>query len=389
MTNPLIELTKHGQSIWYDNLNRELIRTAELQRLVEEDGVTGGTSNPSIFEKAIGAGDAYDDHLRALVAKDLSLEEIFDALTIEDIRLCCDVFAPIYDRTAAFDGYSSLEVSPEIAYNTKATTADAMRLFAALERPNAMIKIPGTPDGLQPIEDCLADGVNINITLLFGVDNYEQVALRYLRALERRVQAGLPIDRISSVASFFVSRVDSAVDAELEARIATAAGEIERDRLRALMGKAGVANAKVAYAKFKELFSGPRWEALAAKGARVQRPLWASTGTKNPAYSDVLYIEELIGPDTINTMPQATLEAFRDHGVVRDTLEENVDVAFAQLAELEAIGIDFKAITDKLQVDGVKLFSEAFAKAGETLERKRKELRAELERGIGATASDR
>jgi transaldolase len=377
MTNPLIELTKHNQSIWYDNLNRELIRTGELQRLVSVDGVTGGTSNPSIFEKAIGAGTAYDDHLRQLATQELSLAEIFDALTIEDIRLCCDVFAPIYDRTAAFDGYASLEVSPEIAYDMKATTADAMRLFAALERPNAMIKIPGTPEGLQSIEDCLADGANINITLLFGVENYEQVALRYLRALERRVEAGLPIDRIASVASFFVSRVDSAVDTELEARIATAASEIERDRLRALMGKAGVANAKVAYARFKELFSGARWEALAAKGARVQRPLWASTGTKNPAYSDVLYIEELIGPDTINTMPQATLEAFKDHGIVRDTLEQDVDAASAQLAELEAIGVDFKAITDKLQVDGV------------TLERKRTELRAEMGRGIGATATDR
>jgi transaldolase len=388
MTSPLNELTRHGQSIWYDNLNRELLRSGELARMVLEDGVTGGTSNPSIFEKAIGSGDAYDEHLQELADQDLSLDEVYDELTTTDVRMSCDVFASIYDRTDSADGYASLEVSPEIANDTNATTHDARRLFAHLDRANAMIKIPGTPAGLQSIEDCLAHGLNINITLLFGVENYEQVALRYLAALERRVAAGVPIDRSASVASFFVSRVDTNVDKLLDAKIAATASDLEKRRLEALKGKAGVANAKIAYAKYKEIFSGPRWEALAAKGARVQRPLWASTGTKNPAYSDVLYIDELIGPDTINTMPQATLDAFRDHGVVRDTLEQDVDTAFRHVDELREVGIDLKQVTDELQVDGVKLFSEAFANARASVEKKLGEAKSGVKRGIGAT-SDR
>jgi transaldolase len=386
--NPLLKLKGCGQSPWYDNIERELILSGGLLQLITEDGIVGVTSNPSIFEKAIGSGAAYDDHIRQLVSRDLTLDQIFDELTTTDVRLSCDVFAPSYERAAAADGYASLEVSPEIANDTETTERDARRLFAALDRPNAMIKIPGTPAGLQAIEDCLADGLNINITLLFGVDNYEQVALRYLTALERRVAAGQPVDRISSVASFFVSRVDTNTDKLLDAQIAATTSDLEKRRLEALRGKAGVANAKIAYAKFKEIFSGPRWDALAARGARVQRPLWASTGTKNPAYSDVLYIEELIGPDTINTMPQATLEAFRDHGIVRDTLEQDVDASFRHVEELREVGIDLHEVTDALQVDGVKLFSDAFANARATVERKCVELKAEMERGIGA-ARDR
>jgi transaldolase len=361
MTNPLLELKNRGQSVWYDNLNRDFIRTGALQRLVDGDGISGGTSNPSIFEKALSASDAYDDHLRDLVRQGLSLPEIYDALTTTDVQLSCDVFAPIYERTRGADGYASLEVSPEIANDTEATTRDAKRLFAALDRPNAMIKIPGTQPGLTSIEDCLADGVNINITLLFGVENYEQVAWAYIRALERRREAGLPIDRIASVASFFVSRVDTAADKKLE--------EIGRTDLS---GKAGVANAKIAYAKFKEIRASDRWQALEAAGARVQRPLWASTSTKNPAYRDVIYADELIGPDTINTMPDVTMEAFRDHGVLRgDTLDDDVDGAFRHVETLEGLGIDFRALTDQLQVDGVRLFSEAFHKANEALRENR------------------
>lgn len=359
MSNPLHELSGRGQSIWYDNLNRELIRTGALRRMVDEDAVTGGTSNPSIFEKAVGASDAYDDDIRTLAAAGKSTEGVFDALTIKDIQLCCDLFSSVYERTDAADGYCSLEVSPEIAYDGEATARDAKRLFAALGKPNAMIKIPGTQQGLQAVEDCLAVGLNVNITLLFGVENYEQVALAYIRALETRVQAGEPIDRIASVASFFVSRVDTLVDQKLEAL-----GRSD------LSGKVGVANAKIAYAKFREIFSGERWEALAAKGARVQRPLWASTSTKNPSYRDVIYVEELIGPHTINTMPQVTLDAFRDHGVVRDSIEEDVNDAFAHVKALSDAGVDLREVTDELQTQGVQLFSDSFRKAFETVRMK-------------------
>lgn len=358
--NPLHELAGHGQSIWYDNLNRELIRSGALRRIIDEDAVTGGTSNPSIFEKAVGASDVYDDDIRILAHDGKPAAEIFDALTVKDIQLCCELFAPIYESTDAVDGYCSLEVSPEIAFDGAATARDARRLFAALGKPNAMIKIPGTQEGLPAVEECLVAGLNINITLLFGVENHEQVALTYIRALERRVQAGEPVDRIASVASFFVSRVDTLVDQRLEA-----AGRMD------LSGKAGVANAKIAYAKFKEVFSGPRWEALAAKGARVQRPLWASTSTKNPSYRDVIYVEELIGPHTINTMPQVTLDAFRDHGVARQSLEEDVAGALEHVEALRAAGVDLREVTDELQTQGVKLFSDSFGAAFNTVSSKR------------------
>lgn len=374
MTNPLLQLKDPGQSVWYDNLNRDLIRSGELQRLVNEDGVSGGTSNPAIFEKAVGASDAYDDDIRELAGQGLGLDEVFDGLTVTDIQLSCDIFAPIYRETAAADGYASLEVSPEIANDTEKTVYDAKRLFGALDRHNAMIKIPGTPAGLPAIEDCLASGLNINITLLFGVENYEKVAWAYVSALEKRRDAGLPIDRIGSVASFFVSRVDTLVDQKLE----------ELGRMD-LAGQAGVANAKIAYAKFQEVFGSERWKPLEAAGARVQRPLWASTSTKNPSYRDVIYVEELIGRNTVNTMPQNTLEAFRDHGVVRpDSIEEGVGEAFALMRDLESAGIDFSAVTDELQVQGVKVFSDSFARARETVEQKRAKIAEEM--GVGAAA---
>ncbi len=385
MANQLLELKSQRQSVWYDNLNRELIKTGALQRLVDNDGVSGGTSNPSIFEKAVGASDAYDEHLAEIVRPDVSLDETYDALTVTDVGLSADIFRGVYDETEGADGYASLEVSPLIADDTETTTSEATRLFAALDRPNAMIKIPGTPEGLPAVERSLADGININITLLFGVDSYEQVALAYLAALEKRARADLPLDRIGSVASFFVSRVDSLVDGRLEEKIKAVQSDLERQRLSALLGKAGVANAKIAYAKFQEIFSGDRWAALAARGARVQRCLWASTSTKNPDYRDVLYVEELIGPDTINTMPQNTLDAFRDHGVVAATLAKGVDDARAHIRELEAVGIDFRAVTDELQVQGVKLFADSFAKARATVEEKRDRILAGG-KGIGAAS---
>jgi transaldolase len=382
MTNRLQELAKYGQSVWYDNLNRELIRSGELQRMVDEDNVSGGTSNPSIFEKAVAAGDAYDADISRLVDEGRSLTEIYDALTITDVQLSCDIFRPVYDRTSGADGYASLEVSPEIAYDTAATTADAKRLFAALSRPNAMIKIPGTPQGLPSIEECLADGCNINITLLFGVENYADVARAYIRALETRLSRGQRIDNIASVASFFVSRVDTLVDKELDEAIAAGG---DRAKLEALKGKAGVANARIAYAKYKEIFAGERWQKLAAAGARVQRCLWASTSTKNPTYRDVIYVEELIGPDTINTMPQNTLDAFKDHGELRgNTVEEDVDGAFAHVRALADAGIDLRAVTAELQTQGVELFSESFARANATVREKRD--RILTEKGAGTAA---
>jgi len=299
------------------------------------------------------------------------LPQIYDELTTTDVGMSTDVFRAIYDETEGADGFASLEVSPLIANDTQASIEAAKRLFAKLDRPNAMIKIPGTPDGIPAIERCLADGLNINITLLFGVENYEQVAWAYVSALEKRWAAGKPINRIASVASFFVSRVDTLTDKKLEERIAKAGIEKERNELKSLLGKAGIANAKIAYAKYNEIFSGTRWKVLADGGARVQRCLWASTSTKNPNYRDVMYAEGLIGPDTINTMPQTTLDAFRDHGVVAPTLVKDVDEAFATIQRLEAVGIDFKAVTDELQVEGVRLFSESFAKANESIKQKR------------------
>lgn len=370
MPNPLLKLKDYGQSVWYDNLNRALLVSDELKRMRDEDGLSGGTSNPSIFEKALSASDVYDEHLRQLVAEGRNLAEIYDALTITDVQRSADVFLPVYERTDTADGYVSLEVSPELAYDTEATIAEARRLFRALDRPNAMVKIPGTPAGLPAIEQCLSDAININITLLFGVENYERVAWAYISALEKRLAVRQPLDRVASVASFFVSRVDTLVDEKLQQKLAAARSDEEREHLRSLSGKSAVANAKIAYAKYKQIFASERWRDLAQAGARVQRCLWASTGTKNPAYRDVIYVEELIGPNTVNTMPQSTLDAFRDHGVVAPTLQTGVDEAFETIRRVEEAGIDFRAVTDELQVQGVELFVNSFQKATESIRQK-------------------
>lgn len=376
MPNPLRELKKHGQSVWYDNLNRELIATSRLRQMVDEDGVTGGTSNPSIFEKAIAAGDHYAADLERLTRAGKDTAAIYDELTLTDIRESCDVFMPAYESAEGHDGFASLEVSPHLAHDTVQTTSEARRLFGALDRPNAMIKIPGTPAGLPAIEQCLADGININVTLLFGAENYEQVAWTYISALEKRVAAGQPVNRIASVASFFVSRVDTLVDEKLQALLASSSNRMQRMHLEMLLGKAGIANAKIAYAKYQEIFSSTRWKKLAEHGARVQRCLWASTSTKNPGYRDVMYVEGLIGPDTVNTLPQNTLDAFREHGVLARTLDADAEGAFAHIRALENEGIGFQAVTDELQVQGVQLFIDSFDQANATIERKREGLLA-------------
>ncbi len=378
MPNPLLDLKRLGQSIWYDDLNRSLLTSGELQRMVDEDGVTGGTSNPTIFEKAVSGTNAYDDPLRELVPQGKKIPELYDDLTITDVGMSADIFRRAYDETEGRDGFASLEVSPDIAYDTAASIQAAKRLFSRLARPNAMIKIPGTQEGLPAIERCAADGLNINITLLFGVENYEQVAWAYISALEKRVSQGQPVDRIASVASFFVSRVDTLTDQKLGEKIAAAKSDAERRELESLLGKAAVANAKIAYAKFKEIFSSSRWKALEAKGARLQRPLWASTSTKNPKYPDTMYVDPLIGPDSVNTMPRVTLDAFREHGVVQPTIEEGLEEARQTIHHLAEMGIDLKIITDELQVQGVKLFCDSFHKANETLQRKRDTLQREL-----------
>jgi len=377
MSNPLLELPKLGQSVWYDNMRRGLITSGEFHRMVEEDGVSGVTSNPSIFNQAITASIDYDAAIRELVSQGKDVDDIYQALVVQDIQMAADILHPIYDRTEGRDGFVSLEVSPELAYETQASIDSARALFRALGRPNVFIKIPGTAQGIPAIEQCLSEGININITLLFGVENYEQVALAYIAALERRTAKGHPIDRIASVASFFVSRVDTVVDKQLEELARAAGSPQERQRLESLLGKAAIANTKIAYRKFQEVFAGERFQPLAKKGARVQRCLWASTSTKNPNYSDVIYAEGLIGPDTVDTMPQATLDAFRDHGHPAVTLDQGVDEALDTPRQLAEVGIDLRQVTDQLQVDGVQLFADSYRKLIEGLREKRQAILAE------------
>src|ERR1041385_2626661 len=361
MANPLAELAKVGQSVWYDQMERRLVESGELQRMIDEDDLRGLTSNPTIFDKAISGSTDYDAQLRGLAAQNKSAEEIYDELTIEDIGRAADVFRKVHDKTKGLDGFCSLEVLPTIASDTQKTTAEAKRLFGRLGRPNVMIKIPATPAGIPAIEESIFNGCNINITLIFSNDVYAQVMEAYIRGLERRVEKGLPINEINSVASFFVSRIDTMADKQMEAK-----GETE------LLGKIAIANAKVAYQLFKEVFGSARFEKLRHFGANVQRPLWASTGTKNPKYSDVLYIESLVAADTVNTIPPATYKAFKDHGRVRaNAIEENVDEARNILHTFEEKGFSLKAITDKLTEDGVQSFEGSFSELMKTIEARR------------------
>src|SRR6266550_4055637 len=372
--NPLFELAEAGTSVWLDYIRRSLITSGELQRMIEEDAVVGMTSNPTIFEKAIGGSSDYDEALRNLIdGNNTSDEEIMLSLIVEDIQMAADVLKPVYDQTKHKDGYVSIEVLPRVANDTKATITMAHDLWDRVRRPNIFVKIPATDEGLPAIEQCIADGLNINITLMFSVKVYEDVARAYIRGLQRRAKAGKPVD-IASVASFFVSRVDTSVDKLLEQKIAAASDPAERQRLQNLLGKAAVANAKLAYQAFQRIFNEPEFEALRSQDARVQRCLWASTGTKNPHYSDVMYVEELIGPETVNTMPQQTMMAFKEHGEVRPSLAENVEGARQVLRDLAAAGIDIDRVTSDLRVNGVKLFADSIDKLLEEIANKKRKL---------------
>jgi transaldolase len=370
--NRLEQLHDAGQSIWLDFIDREMLRNGELERRIAEDSLTGMTSNPTIFEKALAEGTAYDEQLGSAPAA-LTPWDLFELIETDDVRSACDIFNAVHEGSDGGDGFVSIEVSPGSANDTDATVIEACRLWAMVGRPNVMIKVPGTPEGAVAVRRLTAEGVNVNITLLFSRDAYSAVIDAYLSGLEDRVAAGKPIHQISSVASFFVSRVDTEVDKRIDALLQSASPDAA-ERLKKLKGRVAVANAKLAYALFQERFAGERWQALAAQGARLQRPLWASTSTKNPAYRDVMYVEDLIGPDTVNTMPPATIEAFRDHGEVKRTVDTNLDGERALLAALEELGISLESVTDKLLADGLKSFQKSFESLIARLETKTSEL---------------
>lgn len=373
-TNPLRELNSLGQSVWFDYIRRGQLTSGHLQQLIDEDGVSGVTSNPSIFEKAIAGSSDYDEAIRKLVREGEDAAAIFESLAVDDIRAAADLFRPIYQATEGRDGFVSIEVSPTLAHDAEGTITEARRLHKAVNRPNVLVKVPGTVEGLAAIEQLLAEGININITLLFAIERYEQVANAYLSALERLAPEGLPLDRVASVASFFVSRIDTLADQQLEARLSEAKSAKEKQKLADLLGKTANANAKLAYAKFKEIFSSSRFLRLAEKEARVQRMLWASTSTKNPKYPDTLYVDDLIGSDTINTMPAPTLEAYRDHGKPRRTIEEGLDEARTVMKQLAEVGIDLAAITRKLEEQGVEAFAKDYRKLLDAIAEKRRHL---------------
>jgi transaldolase / glucose-6-phosphate isomerase len=358
--NPLKGLLAYGQSPWMDYIRRDLLTTGKLNKYIDDDGLRGMTSNPSIFEKAIAESNLYTDVLTSPEAKKLDAKSLFEKIAIRDVQDACDIFKPVYTETRRRDGYVSLEVSPYLANDTKATIDEARRLWKAVARENVMIKVPATPEGLPAIRQLLEEGLNINITLLFAQSAYERVAEAFLAALETRAAKGQDIAHIASVASFFVSRIDTLVDSKIDEQLKSARDAAAKALLESLRGKIAIANARLTYKKYQELFGGARWKALAAKGAQTQRLLWASTSTKNPKYRDVLYVEELIGADTVDTIPPATFEAFRDHGKLRPSLTENVEGAAKTMADLAKAGISMKEVTDKLLVDGVKLFADAF-----------------------------
>jgi transaldolase len=370
IANPLVELQNYGQSVWHDNISRDLINSGKLKRLIDEDGLRGVTSNPTIFEKAINGTTDYDASLKLLLADGKDVKEMYEALATEDIQRAADLFRPIFNETAGQDGFVSLEVSPKLAHKTEETVQEARRLWKRVNRPNVMIKVPATPAGIPAIEQLIGEGINVNITLMFSMGHYIQVAEAYIRGLELLERSRMPLT-VASVASYFVSRVDTLVDKLLEERLPQATNSREREEIESLQGKTAIANSRLVYQKFKEIFGSPRFLALKQRGARVQRPLWASTSTKNPHYRDVLYVEELIGPDTVDTMPPATIDAFRDHGVVRPSLEENLEEAKQIFVRLTQLGVNMDEVTLKLQEDGVKLFADSFDTLLESISAKR------------------
>ena len=361
-TNPLKDLLKFGQSVWLDYIRRDLITSGELKRLIEGDGLRGMTSNPAIFEKAIAGSTDYADILASLKDRpDLDAKARYEIIAIRDIQDVADLLRPVYDESHRRDGYVSLEVSPYLARDTQGTLEEARRLWKSVDRPNVMIKVPGTAEGIPAFEQLISEGININVTLLFSQEVYQRVAEAYVRGVEKFSGAGGDVGRIASVASFFISRIDNSVDAELSALLKSGKSGDEQ-KLKSLQGKIAIANGKLAYQRYLNIFSGALWDKLRSKGAQTQRVLWASTSTKNPAYPDILYVQEMIGPDTVNTIPPATFDAFRDHGKPRETLTEGVDEAKLVMQNLAQTGISIDRITDKLTVDGVRLFEEAFDK---------------------------
>ncbi len=358
--NPLKALLEFGQSPWMDYIRRDLLTSGGLKKMIQEDGLMGMTSNPTIFEKAITGSKDYADILESPEAKKLDAKSVYETIAIRDVQDASDIFRGVYQQTKRRDGYVSLEVSPLLANDTQGTIDEARRLWKSVSRENVMIKVPGTREGLPAIRQLLEDGININITLLFAQSVYEQVAELFIAALEARAKKGQDISHIASVASFFVSRIDSLIDSQIDAKLKTETDAGKRALLTSVQGKVAIANAKLTYRKYQEIYGTARWKALAAKGAQTQRLLWASTSTKNPKYRDVMYVEELIGPDTVDTIPPATFDAFRDHGRVRPSLTESVDEAAKVMTSLEKAGVSMKEVTEKLVVDGVKLFANAF-----------------------------
>lgn len=355
------KLLEYGQSYWLDNLSREIISNGELKKRIEQEGLRGITSNPSIFQKALATGNLYDEQIAKLAAEGMSKEEIYETVAVKDIQDACDLMRPVYDLSDGLDGYVSLEVSPYLACDTEGTKVEARRLFKAVNRPNVFIKIPGTLEGVPAIEEMLYEGININVTLLFSIESYEAVAKAYINALDRRAKEGKPIDKIASVASFFLSRIDVMIDEKLHKEIIPALSGTKEILADNLLGEVAIASAKIAYRNYKQLFSGETWNNLAGKGARVQRLLWASTSNKTKGYRDTRYVEPLIGMNTVNTMPEETIEAFKDHGkVLKDTIEKEVDEAMNIFLELNQVGIQLDEITDQLVAEGIEKFNKPF-----------------------------
>jgi transaldolase len=370
ITNPLKALLEYGQSMWLDYIRRDLITSGKLKTMIDEDGLRGMTSNPSIFEKAIADSHLYDDMLKSLASQpDLNAVSRYEQIAIRDIQGAADILKPVYESSKFHDGYVSLEVSPLLANKTQETIEEGRRLWKTVNRENVMIKVPGTAEGLPAIRQLISEGININVTLLFAQEVYEKVAEAYIAGLEDLTKRGGNLKKMAGVASFFISRIDTLVDSLIEDKLKSTKDAQQQTLLKSLLGKVAIANGKLTYQRYQKIFSGPRWEALASKGAQTQRVLWASTSTKNPAYRDVMYVEELIGPDTVDTMPPATVDAFRDHGRVRNSLTEDVPGAQKVMNDLEKAGISIKEVTTKLTTDGVKLFADAFHKLLEAVEK--------------------
>ena len=373
-TNHLLEISAYGQSIWMDNLSRDIIKSGELKQMTETGGIKGITSNPAIFEKAIKGNKIYDEEIEAGIRASKSVLEIYESLVFDDIRDACDVFLPVYEATQGLDGYVSIEVPPTIAKNTETTISEARRYNQAIGRPNVMIKIPGTAEGLPAVEAAIADGINVNITLLFSVESYVQTAWAYIRGLEKRVAAGQDISKIASVASFFLSRIDSNIDSRVDKMLAAATDEESKEKLLSIKGKVAIANAKIAYQEYKKIIQSDRWKALSAKGAQVQRLLWASTSTKNPEYSDVMYVDELVGPDTVNTLPPTTIVACTDHCDVDNRVENDIESAYKLMETLKEVNLNLDEVMAQLLEEGIDKFVKPFDTLMKSLEDKVKQL---------------